>query len=646
MALAGDEISVGKNHARNGEWIDITMKKINILLSMDEDSDWQTYLKYINIDLKDDILALKQAKLEAVTFQIQNTELTKLNHALQVQLKEERNVNEKWLNSLKKVSQCNSEQIPNQRKKILGGDQLTETSSLNKVERLNPESKLLNFNTRRILVPKSQAVNECLQLTEERSGLGTMKHTKPETQESSNKSVSGPVIIFDTEPVTSSVPTKVKTNDQESKIDELTKLVQMLMDEKINSTQKIQEPKYVSLQPESSKSVNSSKQSQDSKPNGKNHDSSKLVRTKPLQKPKLKCELFNYTNHSINDWYRILYCMKCKKEDHRTLNHDMYIASLRSSQNYKAQPYQYASPSKQILKSKAKSYPPCTHYVCNNHHPHDCRNYPECEISRSYDHFTLGHNHVIQIRGGVKSYLHKYVKKPGPKVVFVDNSSCITEGYGSINCGGIIFSKVAFVNGLKYNLISISQLCDAKYICQYDDKQGTIFNANKEIVLIAPRRNDVYVLDMSSLTPNGAYFFAKALESVNWLWHKRLSHFNFKNINKISKQKKFLAFLHLFILRINHVLHVKKENIKELLSKLNKTSQSGNACIFSIWTSLDLSVEVLYPVREMIKLRLCDCEALLSGTKSLELVGFVFLSFVYDYVVVTGDEVMTAWATA
>ncbi|GJX96972.1 retrovirus-related pol polyprotein from transposon TNT 1-94 [Tanacetum coccineum] len=51
---------------------------------------------------------------------------------------------------------------------------------------------------------------------------------------------------------------------------------------------------------------------------------------------------------------------------------------------------------------------------------------------------------------------------------------------------------------------------------QFDDKQGTIFNANKEIVLIAPRRNDVYVIDMSLLTPNGACFFAKALESINW----------------------------------------------------------------------------------------------------------------------------------
>nr|GEX52148.1 retrovirus-related Pol polyprotein from transposon TNT 1-94 [Tanacetum cinerariifolium] len=100
MALADDELTIGKNHAHSGEWIDITMRKVNIILFMDEDADWQNYLKYINIDLKfveeqrlnlplkynkivfelnrcrDELLVLKQAKLNAVTFQIQNTELT------------------------------------------------------------------------------------------------------------------------------------------------------------------------------------------------------------------------------------------------------------------------------------------------------------------------------------------------------------------------------------------------------------------------------------------------------------------------------------------------------------------------------------------------------------------------------------------
>ncbi|GKE65295.1 retrovirus-related pol polyprotein from transposon TNT 1-94, partial [Tanacetum coccineum] len=136
---------------------------------------------------------------------------------------------------------------------------------------------------------------------------------------------------------------------------------------------------------------------------------------------------------------------------------------------------------------------------------------------------------------GVKSYLHKYVEQSGPKVVFGDDSTCTTEGYGSIKCNGIVFTKVAFVNGLKYNLISISQLCDAKYIVQFDEKRGTIFNSNKEVVMIAPRVRDVYVLDMTSSAQESC-FFAKASENLNWLWHIRLAHLNFKTINKLAKQ--------------------------------------------------------------------------------------------------------------
>ncbi|GJR45600.1 hypothetical protein Tco_1313703 [Tanacetum coccineum] len=113
-----------------------------------------------------------------------------------------------------------------------------------------------------------------------------------------------------------------------------------------------------------------------------------------------------------------------------------------------------------------------------------------------------------------KSYLYKYVEQPRLKVVFGDDSTCITEGYGSIKCNGIVFTKIAFVNGLKYNLISISQLCDAKYIVQFDEKKGTIFNSNKEVVMIAPRVRDVYVLDMTSSTQESC-FFAKASDNLN-----------------------------------------------------------------------------------------------------------------------------------
>ncbi|GJZ77925.1 retrovirus-related pol polyprotein from transposon TNT 1-94 [Tanacetum coccineum] len=98
---------------------------------------------------------------------------------------------------------------------------------------------------------------------------------------------------------------------------------------------------------------------------------------------------------------------------------------------------------------------------------------------------------------GVKQYLHIYSKESGPKVVFGDDSSGDTEGYGSVNCNVITFTMVAYVNGLKHNLISISQLCDANFKVLFTKSQGTILNQNDEVFLIDSRRRDVYVIDIN-----------------------------------------------------------------------------------------------------------------------------------------------------
>ncbi|GKC14272.1 hypothetical protein Tco_1011054 [Tanacetum coccineum] len=99
---------------------------------------------------------------------------------------------------------------------------------------------------------------------------------------------------------------------------------------------------------------------------------------------------------------------------------------------------------------------------------------------------------------GVKQFLYIYSKEPGPRVVFGDDSSGDIKGHGLVNYNGITFTRVAYVNGLKHKLISISQLCDANFKVLFTKTQGTIFNQNDEVVLIAPRRRDVYIIDMSS----------------------------------------------------------------------------------------------------------------------------------------------------
>nr|GEV70882.1 retrovirus-related Pol polyprotein from transposon TNT 1-94 [Tanacetum cinerariifolium] len=83
---------------------------------------------------------------------------------------------------------------------------------------------------------------------------------------------------------------------------------------------------------------------------------------------------------------------------------------------------------------------------------------------------------------------------------------------------------------------------------------------------------------MSSLSPNGACFFAKASESVKWLWHKRLSHLNFKNINKLVKQDKALGLPSLFYLKDKPCTSCKKGKHHRASFK-TKQNFSINKCL-------------------------------------------------------------------
>nr|GEV25633.1 retrovirus-related Pol polyprotein from transposon TNT 1-94 [Tanacetum cinerariifolium] len=63
--------------------VNITIRKVNTLLSMDEDADWQNYLKYINIDLKD--IPLSERLSESITQEdnIEETYLVTFNESIE-----------------------------------------------------------------------------------------------------------------------------------------------------------------------------------------------------------------------------------------------------------------------------------------------------------------------------------------------------------------------------------------------------------------------------------------------------------------------------------------------------------------------------------------------------------------------------------
>ena len=61
---------------------------------------------------------------------------------------------------------------------------------------------------------------------------------------------------------------------------------------------------------------------------------------------------------------------------------------------------------------------------------------------------------------GDSTLLTEFKERAGTSITFGDDSKGYTMGYDLISKGNVIIDEVALVDGLKHNLLSISQLCD------------------------------------------------------------------------------------------------------------------------------------------------------------------------------------------
>ncbi|KAJ9541965.1 hypothetical protein OSB04_028471 [Centaurea solstitialis] len=133
---------------------------------------------------------------------------------------------------------------------------------------------------------------------------------------------------------------------------------------------------------------------------------------------------------------------------------------------------------------------------------------------------------------GSKSVLTNYREERGPAVTFGGNGRGQTRGYGTLTNGVTTFKRVAYVEGLMHNLLSISQLCDKNHKVSFSKKKCKVKNRRKEVILNGVRHADIYIINMNTSTDNFC-FVSRASTDMNWLWHKRLSHLNFKTLNQL-----------------------------------------------------------------------------------------------------------------
>nr|GEY34459.1 copia protein [Tanacetum cinerariifolium] len=147
--------------------------------------------------------------------------------------------------------------------------------------------------------------------------------------------------------------------------------------------------------------------------------------------------------------------------------------------------------------------------------------------------------------------------------------------YRDLVQGNVTINKVYYIKGLNHNLFSVGQFCDAdlevafrKSTCFVRDLQcndlliglnhnlfsvGQFCDADLEVafrkstcfvrdlqgndLLIGNRESDLYTISLQDSTSSTLLgLMAKASPTQAWLWHQRLSHFNFDYIHLLSKK--------------------------------------------------------------------------------------------------------------
>ncbi|GKE35220.1 putative ribonuclease H-like domain-containing protein, partial [Tanacetum coccineum] len=145
---------------------------------------------------------------------------------------------------------------------------------------------------------------------------------------------------------------------------------------------------------------------------------------------------------------------------------------------------------------------------------------------------------------GNKSFLTDYQEIDDGFVAFGGSSKGgkITKK-GKFRTGKLDFKYVYFVKEQKFNLFSVSQMCDKKNSVLFTETECLILSPDfklldeSQVLLKVPRRNNMYSFDLKNVVPSGGLtcLFAKATIDESNLWHRRLSHINFKTMNKLVR---------------------------------------------------------------------------------------------------------------
>lgn len=114
------------------------------------------------------------------------------------------------------------------------------------------------------------------------------------------------------------------------------------------------------------------------------------------------------------------------------------------------------------------------------------------------------------------------------------NSSIKIKGKATLNIDGKLKAHdFYYVEGLKHNLLSVSQMCDKGYNFTFDSKGYEIRKESNGQLVVEGKRTDGNVYKLKECFESQC-MMGQVDES--WLWYRRLGHVNFDNLVEVRKK--------------------------------------------------------------------------------------------------------------
>ena len=140
-----------------------------------------------------------------------------------------------------------------------------------------------------------------------------------------------------------------------------------------------------------------------------------------------------------------------------------------------------------------------------------------------------------------KEKLEPYsVLEKGKKVSFGNDTPVVIKGKGTAQLKEKVKARnVLYVDGLKHNLLSISQMCDQGTEVIFRSNGCTVRDLDTGETVIKGRRtlNNLYIFE------EGQQQCYLSKDDEHWLWHRRLGHLSFSQIRKACKYQAVCGLL-------------------------------------------------------------------------------------------------------